>query len=448
MTSEKDKPETGESLSEKNSRRYLIFVAVVIYLGWGLINTDGNLILVLSPQINSALGLSLTQYGYIVSAGFFASFILSLFLGPLADRKGRRFVLQFTMLGTAIFSVFQYFINSFASWFGIRIGAGAFTGGEWGAGATVLTETISKRMRGLVLSIMQSGWVFGYGLASLIALFALTFYGQAEGWRVAFLFAFLPALMVIVFRVYLKNPERFEHMSKVIEAKKKNKKEELSNLLTQYNIDTEKVDKPTYKQLFSKDLLRITIVVAFWNFMTTGIAITSNAFQPAYFEYVRHFPPSEIITMFTIVSFAGIIGYIANGLLNDRIGAKYSIVIFAVFEAFGIYALTFFTSSFASLAAFYVLFFFTENGQFSALIRMNTESFPTMARATGAIWGGAFWSLGQAVWPLMFGQMLATITFNQAWLWLEVVPELIAVVVLIVIMKNVPPKKELEEISI
>ena len=125
MTSEKDKPERGESLSEKNSRRYLIFVAVVIYLGWGLINTDGNLILVLSPQINSALGLSLTQYGYIVSAGFFASFILSLFLGPLADRKGRRFVLQFTMLGTAIFSVFQYFINSFASWFGIRIGAGA-----------------------------------------------------------------------------------------------------------------------------------------------------------------------------------------------------------------------------------------------------------------------------------------------------------------------------------
>ena len=343
----KELEEDGKKAKEKNgrksSKKYLIFVAVIIYLGWGLINTDGNLILILSPQINAALHLSDTEYGYIVSVGFFASFFVSLVLGPIADKLGRRFVLQFTMLGTAVFSVFQYFIYNFASWFGIRIGAGAFTGGEWGAGGTVITESISKRFRGLVLSIMQSGWVFGYGLASLIALFVLTVYGTAQGWRVAFLFAFLPAALVLVFRYYLKNPERYEQMKKAREAKKEGKKKDIDVSTSQYPVDMEKVDKPAYKQLFSKDLIRITIVLAFWNFITTGIAITSNTFQPTYFEVVRNFPATEIVSLFTVVSFAGIIGYIANGALNDVIGAKHSIIVFAVIEALSLYFLTFFT---------------------------------------------------------------------------------------------------------
>ena len=443
------KNEAPEKKKTGFSKKYLVFLAIIIYLGWGLINTDGNLILILSPQINAALHLTDTEYGYIVSIGFFASFFLSLVLGPIADRLGRRFVLQFTMLGTAFFSVFQYFIYNFASWFGIRIGAGAFTGGEWGAGGTVLTETIGKRFRGIVLSIMQSGWVFGYGLASLIALVVLSVYGTAEGWRVAFLFAFLPAILVLVFRYYVKNPDRFEHVQKLRKAKKEGKHKEVQELEKIYPVDTEKADKPTYKQLFSKDLIRVTVVLAFWNFITTGIAITSNSFQPTYFEFVRNFPVTQVVTLFTLVSFAGIIGYIANGILNDIIGAKHSIIIFATLEAISLYLVTFDSGhSFTALAVFYVMFFFTENGQFAGLIRMNTESFPTRTRATGAIWGAAFWSLGQAVWTLIFGQALSSISFNAAWLYLEIIPEFIAIVIFFFAMKNTPPKKELEEISV
>ena len=79
---------------------------------------------------------------------------------------------------------------------------------------------------------------------------------------------------------------------------------------------------------------------------------------------------------------------------------------------------------------------------------MNTESFPTRTRATGAIWGAAFWSLGQAVWTLIFGQALSSISFNAAWLYLEIIPEFIAIVIFFFAMKNTPPKKELEEISV
>jgi MFS family permease len=436
------------TLTVAESTGYLAFLAIVIYLGWGLINTDGNLILILSGPIITTLHLTIQQYSYVVSAGFFASFVLSLILGPLGDRLGRRFVLQLTLAGTAFLSMLQYFINSFLSWFLIRIGAGAFTGSEWGAGGTVLAENFGKRFRGLILSIMQSGWVFGYGLASLISLLTISAYGPTYGWRVAFLFAFLPALLIFVIRFKLKDPKRFEHVKAVNEAKRKGDQETLNKLLGVYNVDVEKVDKHPYRQLFSSDLLRTTLVLAFWNFLTTGIAITTNAFQPVYFEEVRGFSFSAITFMFTIVSFAGILGYIANGFLNDRIGAKYSIIIFALLEVVGIYLTTIVPHNIYYLWPAYILFFFTENGQFSALIRLNTEAYPTRSRATGAIWGGAWWSLGQAVWPLLFGIALSSISFNAAWYYVEILPEVIGVIILAIAMKNIPPRKELEEIHV
>ncbi|PSO03749.1 hypothetical protein B9Q04_19890 [Candidatus Marsarchaeota G2 archaeon BE_D] len=232
------------------------------------------------------------------------------------------------------------------------------------------------------------------------------------------------------------------------EAKKKGDQETLNRLLGIYNVDVEKVDKHPYRQLFSSDLLRTTLVLAFWNFLTTGIAITTNSFQPIYFEEVRGFSFSAITFMFTIVSFAGILGYIANGFLNDRIGAKYSIIIFALLEVIGIYLTTIVPHNIYYLWPAYILFFFTENGQFSALIRLNTEAYPTRSRATGAIWGGAWWSLGQAVWPLLFGIALSSISFNSAWYYVEIVPEVIGVIILAIAMKNIPPRRELEEIHV
>jgi SHS family lactate transporter-like MFS transporter len=447
----KKQPSAEQQKEEfKVTKKDLALIAVLVYLGWGLLNTDGNLVLVLSDLITKSLNMTIQQYSYVVSAGFFASFVLGLILGPLGDRLGRKFVLQLTLIGTAFLSMLQYGMQNFIQWLLIRIGAGGFAGAEWGAGGTLLNEVAGKRIRGLLLSIMQSGWVFGYGLASAIALLTVGAFGPSYGWRVAFLFAFLPALLVLILRaVRMRESPRFEHLKAIREAKKRGDYETVNRLLQIYKVDLEKAEKHPYKQLFNKDILRVTVALTFFNFITTGIALTTNAFQEIYFTAVKGFSFSEVTLMFSVVAFAGIIGYIANGILSDYIGAKWSIIIFAALETLGIYLLTFFVSApnLVALWAFYILFFFTENGQFAAIIRANTEAFPTRIRATGAIWCGAFWSLGQAAWPLLFAQLIPALTFNGAWLWAEVVPEIIALVIFAVIMPNIPPRRELEEIA-
>ncbi|MFP3284888.1 MAG: MFS transporter [Nitrososphaeria archaeon] len=428
----------------------VIIIAAVIYFGWGLINTDDNLVLMLGTPIMQALHLTVQQYSYVLSAGFATSFVMSLILGPLGDRLGRRFLLQLTLLGTAVFSMLQYFINGFGSWLLIRMGAEAFTGSEWGAGATYLTETIGKRLRGLALSIMQSGWVFGYGLASVIAYFTLSHWGMSYGWRVAFLFAFLPAIVVLVLRSRLKETDRFEHLREIRDAKRRGDVAKVEELLEKYKVDVEASVRPSYRQLLGPDLRRVAIILAFYNFLTTGVAIVGDSMFPYYLSQVKGFNYLALISMFATLSFIGIVGYLANGLLNDRIGAKWPVALFAALQTLGIFALVILVKfpDYIALWSWYFLYLFTHNGQFAGLIRLNTEAFPTRVRAAGALWSGAFWSLGQSVWPLVFSSLIPVLGFNGAWIWVEIVPELIAIALFAALMRNIPPQRELEEIAI
>lgn len=437
------------SFDTKNSRKYLAFLAIVIFFGWALVNFDANLVILLSTPILSALHLSVQQYSYILSAGFGASFVVSLLLGPLGDKYGRRLLLQISLLGVAIFSPLQYFITGFTSWFAIRLGAGSFFGVEWGSGATVLAETFGKRIRGVVLSVMQSGWVVGYGLAALVALFAIDTFGPTNGWRYAFLFALVPAVVLVLARFALKKTERFEHQREVLNAIEKKDKERLEKLLSIHKVDVEKVGKSHYKQLFEPDVRRTTTSVAFWSFMLTGVAITIVSFAPVYYVDVRHFSFSQVTSMLAVASFLGVIGYILNGVLADIIGAKYSAMIFAAIGVIFLYINVFHTgTNFSAVYITYIILVLGHSGSFSSMIKLNTEAFPTRIRATGSIWGGAFWGLGQSIWPLLFGTMLASISFQRAWLLIEIIPLSLAIVVFMFLKKNIPPKKELEEIAI
>ncbi|MGC8969005.1 MAG: MFS transporter [Conexivisphaera sp.] len=430
--------------------RDLVLIAAVIYFGWGLINTDDNLVLLLGTPIMQTLHLTVQEYSYVLSAGFFTSFAMSLVLGPLGDKLGRRFLLQLTLLGTSVFSMLQYFINGFGSWLLIRMGAEAFTGSEWGAGATYLTETIGKRLRGLALSIMQSGWVFGYGLASAIAFFTLSEWGMTYGWRVAFLFAFLPAIVVLIIRIRLKETDRFLHLKEIREAEKRGDAEKVKELMNKYRVDVEAAVRPSYRQLLSPDLRRTALILAFYNFMTTGVAIVGDSMFPYYLSQVKGFDYLTLISMFAMLSFIGIIGYITNGYLNDRIGGKWPVVAFAALQTLGIFALVELVRfpDYAALWAWYFLYLFTHNGQFAGLIRLNTEAFPTRVRAAGALWSGAFWSLGQAAWPLVFSSLIPVLGFDGAWIWVEIFPELVAIALFAAMMRNIPPQRELEEIAI
>jgi MFS family permease len=463
----KSNDSSGASRKIDESSKYvaktseIAVIALLTYLGYGLLNTDGNLVLILSTPIISSLHMTITQYSYVLAGGFIVSFVLGLVFGPLADRIGRKAVLQVTLLGTAVFSVLQYAMQNFLQWFLIRLGAQGFTSGEYGTGATILSEVLPKHIRGWIMGIMQSGWVFGYGLASAIALAAMSLgrsYGP-EWWRVAFLFAFLPAILVIFLRTKMPESKRYLHYKELKEAEKRGDTARVEELLKIYKVDLEEAKKTSYRQLFDKGIRRVTWVMAFWWFMTTGVAIVGMAYTPAYFEMFRNMPIGPVTTVFAVASFSGILAYMASGALSDVIGGKWSAAVFVALELLGLYLLVVEPYSTVTPAfwLYYLIFYFGLNGQFAAEIRLTTEAFPTRIRGTGTNWSTAWYAIGQAVLLLVFAQVMnyfiaithnPLIGFNDAWIWGAIVPEIVSLIIFLVAMPHIRPRLELEEIAV
>src|SRR5271165_7602481 len=131
--------------------------------------------------------------GLVSSATLIASAVGGIGAGILADRIGRTRTLVYTILlyslGSAG-SATSAGLWSLLAWRGV-VGLGL--GGEWSAGAVLVSETWPPEHRAKAIGVMQSGWAIGYMLAAGATALILPRFG----WRVLFLIGILPAFLSI-----------------------------------------------------------------------------------------------------------------------------------------------------------------------------------------------------------------------------------------------------------
>src|SRR6202012_4136777 len=76
-------------------------------------------------------------------------------------------------------------------------------GGKWGTGASLTMATVPAKARGMVSGLLQSGYPTGYLLASIVYRNFYDHLGAWTGmepWRVMFMIAILPALLILYIR--------------------------------------------------------------------------------------------------------------------------------------------------------------------------------------------------------------------------------------------------------
>lgn len=172
-------------------------------LGFMLDATDVLLYNLSLQTLRKEFGMSNAQAGLVAASTLICSAIGGLAAGIISDRIGRGKTLFYTVLLYSLASGGTATANSIPElifWRGlIGIGLGA----EWSAGATLVAESWPAKNRGKALAAMQSGWALGYMLAAAITPFVLENYG----WRVLFLVGMAPALLTILIRLKVKEPE-------------------------------------------------------------------------------------------------------------------------------------------------------------------------------------------------------------------------------------------------
>ena len=120
--------------------------------------------------IQAEFGLSNREAGLVSSATLIASAFGGIAAGILCDRIGRRQTLILTILAYSLASGGTAFSTGLWSLIFWRALVGLGLGGEWSAGATLVSESWPAEHRGKAIALMQSGWAIGYMLAALLSL--------------------------------------------------------------------------------------------------------------------------------------------------------------------------------------------------------------------------------------------------------------------------------------
>jgi len=218
--------------------RYHWFVLVVAALGWLFDCLDQQLFILARPQAMAQLitkaetRAELTRLrsnaGDIATSVFIAGWATGgLIFGMLGDRIGRAKTMLITILLYSLctgLSAFFFFFYDFAFY---RFLTGLGVGGEFAVGVALVAEVMPTRARTYTLALLQALSALGNISAAFINLGL----GIAEGegmldspllhslglqnspWRLMFLIGAIPALLALVIRRRLKEPERWQHAS-------------------------------------------------------------------------------------------------------------------------------------------------------------------------------------------------------------------------------------------
>ena len=349
--------------------RYQILVLVVAWLGWVFDSMDATIYnLVLTPALRELLGAR----GTPENIGWYGGIILGIFLlgwaaggvvfGVLADYIGRARTLVFTILIYAAFTALAGFAHTWWQLAIYRFLTALGIGGEWAAGATLVAEVWPESLRVKGAGWLQSAWGAGYFLAAGVNILL-----SKHSWRVMFFVGLVPALVALLARLKVREPERWR------EAKK--------------NGD----GRLTLLELFEPGHRRDTIVGSALAFVAVFGLWGATNWTPSLIRELlapRHLGASDITKLagYAVMSLnaGSILGYFAFPPLAERIGRRGAFFVMLLGAAIALPATFFLPTTYSTVVMILPALGFFTNGIFSGFPVYLPELYPTRIRATGA----------------------------------------------------------------
>lgn len=206
--------------------RYHWFVLLVAALGWLFDCLDQQLFILARPAAmrelipetteltGPKLDIARSSAGDIATSIFIAGWAFGgLIFGMLGDRIGRAKTMMITILLYSLFTGLSSFSTGPWDFAFYRFLTGLGVGGEFAVGVSLVAEVMPSHARPYTLGLLQALSAIG----NLSAAFINLGLGLAEEqgmttspWRIMFLIGALPALLALVVRRNLKEPEQWQ----------------------------------------------------------------------------------------------------------------------------------------------------------------------------------------------------------------------------------------------
>ncbi|MEO5602737.1 MAG: MFS transporter [Cyclobacteriaceae bacterium] len=339
-------------------RQLIKLPVIVAALGYLVDMYDLFLFSIVRVPSLTALGLSgpnLLKDGVMMLNMQMAGLLVGgIFWGILGDKKGRLSVLFGSILIYSLANIANGFVQTVPQYAVLRFIAGIGLAGELGAGVTLVSEILPRKIRGYGTTLVATMGVFGAILAYFVAdIFA---------WRASYFIGGGLGLVLLVMRVRVFESGIF------LKSKKSDIKR--GNILMLFN----------NKERFFRYLKCILIGLPIW--FVVGVLIT---FSPELGEAMGLDAPVKA-GIAVILSFgAQAFGNITSGLLSQYTQSRKKIIGLFIILSF-CFSLLYLLMPMDSVNVFYVMCIFLgfSNGYWTLFITVAAELFGTNMRATVA----------------------------------------------------------------
>lgn len=336
----------------------------------------------------------------ITSANTAGLFLGALASGWLADRLGRKFVFQLTLLVYSVFTGLAALAPNVETLAALRFLAGLGLGGELPVASTLVSEFAPAARRGLLVVLLESFWAYGTVLAALVGFVVI---GQLHlSWRLAMLIGALPALYTLALRRGLpESPRLLASQGRLAEAEavvrqvehngagrvpeaRAGQSPSLSSAAGEARGDV--------LALFAPRFLSRTIVLwvmwATMNFSYYGIFL----WLPSQFTR-KGFSLSDALTFNLVIALAQIPGYFSAAWLVERLGRKWTLALYLLLAGAGAYffgQVALAAKDVPGILLWGCVISFFNLGAWGVVYTYTPELYPTWLRGTGAGWAAGF----------------------------------------------------------
>ena len=395
--------------------RYHWFVFIVAALGWLFDCLDQQLFnLARKPAITELLGPDtagnvIDQYSAYATAIFILGWATGgLIFGVLGDRIGRAKTMMITILMYSAFTGLSALSRNVYDFSIYRFLTGLGVGGEFAVGVALVAEVMPDRARAHALGWLQMLSTVGNVSAALINISL----GVAEGggafegsdwkpWRLMFVVGAIPALLAVLIRSKLKEPEKWQEA--VAEGKNIQQAGSIRELFS---------DPRWRKNVFVGLALAVPGVVGLW-----AIGFFSFDFVRAVFRQhyeAQGLSPSEYKGKLTVL--VGVVSVLQNigaglgiysfKLFTERWGRRPAFAVAFLLAMFGTAGTFWFLKDFYDVFWMIPIMGFCQLSLFGGYAIYFPELFPTRLRSTGISFCYNVGRFGAAAGTITMGELI------------------------------------------
>jgi putative MFS transporter len=340
------------------------------------------------PAIAAAWHLTSVESGLVLSTSYLGLFIGSLGAGILADYIGRKRVFQLTLLLFAILTGLASLSQNVVELIAFRFLIGLGLGGELPVVASLVSEFVPKRSRGMYLSFLNGFNAFGALTAAFIGVLVVPYrFGPLAGWQVSFLIGALPALYVwVVRRGIPESPRWLQSRGRLKEAM-----EVVDSVAPRTGGASAAAEAATpasgmasvapVRRIFERRVLRTTIFCLVTWFCLSWVFYAILVWLPSLLV-AQGFSLLHSLQTNLFLNFWGIPGFLSVAALTERVGRRRLLVGFTALSAVSIF-LWGHSANVNELLFLGALTFYATAGMMTANASYTAELFPTEARGTG-----------------------------------------------------------------